>query len=303
MADMRFIAQTSEVSLTTATAKTVLQVIAPLNQRVKILGWGVFFDGTSTTAEPAQIRLLRQTTAGTMSALTPAVQGVYSETLQSTAQHTATVEPTAGNVIDIAEAHTQGGYEVKYPIGQEPILPSEGRIGIEVTATFSGSLACRAKLICEEGGVIFVVGNTTPISTGTGLKTIALADAEINQRVKILGWEVSFAGNSVTGEPVTCHLMRTSNAGSMNSSSPRKLTTGGETLQTDGFVNTDGGVTEPTYTVSSDSLDTVLVHPQSGYSVRYPYGQEPIIPGGGFAGIVVNSTESIGCVAKLICEE
>lgn len=150
MADLRFIAQTAEVALTTATPKTILQVVAPANQRVKVLGWAVYFDGTSTTLEPAEFRLLTQTTAGTMSALTPTAMGVYSETILSTAQHTATVEPAAGAVIDVGRCHPQAGYEVKYPIGQEPMVAGGGRIGIEVTATFTGSLAARAKLICEE---------------------------------------------------------------------------------------------------------------------------------------------------------
>ena len=143
------IAQTAEVGLTAATAKTVVQIVAPSNHRVKILGWGVFFDGTSTTAEPVQVTLSRQSTAGTMSALTPVpLDDSLAETLQVTAQHTATVEPTTGATIDMVEVHPQMGYEKMYPLGQEPICGGGDRVGIVCTAP--AGVNVRAKLIFEE---------------------------------------------------------------------------------------------------------------------------------------------------------
>ncbi len=149
MARLNAFIQTSEVTLAAATAKTVIQLVAPSNHRVAILGFGVFFDGTSVTAEPVQVRVLRQTTAGTMSALTPvALDGSVGETIQSTAQHTASAEPTAGNVVDVLEVHPQQGYEVMYPLGQEIILQGGGRIGIECTAP--ATVNVRAKIRFEE---------------------------------------------------------------------------------------------------------------------------------------------------------
>lgn len=149
MARLNAIAQTQEVALSAATAKTVIQITAPANHRVAVLGWGIFFDGTSVTAEPVQVRLLRQTTAGTMSALTPvALDGSVGETIQTSAQHTASAEPTAGNVVDVIECHPQQGYEVIYPLGQEVILQGAGRVGIEVTAP--ATVNARAKIRFEE---------------------------------------------------------------------------------------------------------------------------------------------------------
>jgi len=148
MAGLICIAQTAEVALTAATAKTVLQLVAPTNQRLKLKRWGVFFDGTSGTAEPVQVRLLRQTNAGTMSSLTPVKQVAGSETVQTTAQHTATAEPTAGDVIDVAEVHPQSGYEVIIPFDMPVEVPGGGRIGIECTAP--ATVNVRAKLVFEE---------------------------------------------------------------------------------------------------------------------------------------------------------
>lgn len=148
MAGIDCVAQTVEIALTSATAKTVLQIVAPANQRLKIKGWGVFFDGVSSTAEPVQVRLLRQTTAGTMTALTPVKLGAGSETIQATAQHTATAEPTAGDVLDPIEVHPQSGYEKQIPPDQRWEVPGGGRVGIECTAP--AGVNVRAKIFFEE---------------------------------------------------------------------------------------------------------------------------------------------------------
>lgn len=149
MAAFLGIAQTAEVALSAATAKTVIQIVAPSNHRVKILGIGVYFDGTSVTAEPAQVVLARQSTAGTMSALTPVpLDDSLAETLQTTAQHTATAEPTTGATIDMVECHPQQGYEIMYPLGQEPICGGGDRVGIIVTSP--ATVNCRCKIRFEE---------------------------------------------------------------------------------------------------------------------------------------------------------
>jgi hypothetical protein len=142
-------ATTAEIALSAATAKTVIQLVAATNHRVKILSWGVYFDGVSPTAEPVQVRLLRQTTAGTMSALTPTKRDdSIADTLLTTAQHTATAEPTAGDVLEVKEVHPQGGYEKIYPFAGEPIVGGSDRLGIEVTAP--ATVNCRAELVFEE---------------------------------------------------------------------------------------------------------------------------------------------------------
>lgn len=128
-------ANTSEIALTANTAKTVLQIKAAANHRVKLLSWGVSFDGTVASNQPVVVELLRQTTAGTATTLTPVkLDESLGETLQTTASHTATAEPTAGNVLSRVDVHPQGGYEFIFPIGQEIILAGNGRLGIRCTA-------------------------------------------------------------------------------------------------------------------------------------------------------------------------
>jgi len=138
-----------EVALVGTTAKTVLQLTAPTNQRLKILGFGIFFDGTAADAQPVEIRVLRQTTAGTGgSAVTPRIISAGSETLQATSLKDMSGEPTAGDELDVLQVHPQSGFEVMFPPGQELIIPGGGRIGIEVTAPVA--VNCNAKMRYEE---------------------------------------------------------------------------------------------------------------------------------------------------------
>ncbi len=150
MAGLISIAQTAEVALVAATLKTALQIIAPTNQRLKIKSWGVFFDGVASTDSPIQVRLLRQTDAGTGGdALTPVLQVAGSETLQTTAlSDIDSSEPTADDVIDIAEVHPQSGYEKLIPFDMPIEVPGGGRVGIECTAP--NGVNVRAKIIFEE---------------------------------------------------------------------------------------------------------------------------------------------------------
>ena len=132
MADLQFtVKPTAEVSLSAATAKTVLQVKAPANQRVRILGWGVYFDGTSVSAEAVSVKLVRQSTAGTMSAVTPAkCDDSLPETVQSTGSVNASVEPTTGEVLQYRNVHPQSGYEHSYGVGDEDKIKGGGYVGI-----------------------------------------------------------------------------------------------------------------------------------------------------------------------------
>ena len=148
MSDMFGVAQTASIAIVANVAKTAVQLISPANHRVKVLGWGVFFDGISNTAQPIQIRLVRQTTAGTMTALTLNKTAPRAETLLTTAQHTATVEPSNSDVVDIITCHPQQGYEIKFPFGQEITLGGGERIGLEILST--ANINVRAKLFFEE---------------------------------------------------------------------------------------------------------------------------------------------------------
>lgn len=136
MSGLRWTVTTSEIACPANSPKTILQIITPSSHhRIAGLGWGVYFDSTSVQAQPAQIRLLRQTTVGTMTGLA-AVKDDQSlaESIQSSCAVNATSEPTAGSVIKRIEVHPQTGYEFLWPIGREQPVRGGEQIGIEVTA-------------------------------------------------------------------------------------------------------------------------------------------------------------------------
>lgn len=124
----------TEISLLAATAKTVIQLIAPANQRLLVKSFGIFFDGTDPLAEPVQIYLVKQSTAGTMTSATPVRETPGSEAVQATATINATAEPTLASTLRRFECHPQSGYEVILPLGDEVIVAGGERLGIIATA-------------------------------------------------------------------------------------------------------------------------------------------------------------------------
>lgn len=155
MAGIGLVATTPEIALAAATAKTVAQLKSLANQRLKILKWGVSFDGVSPGAEPVQVRLLRQTSVigGTPTAVTPVLVGPGAETPTSSFAYSAGgSEPTnSSQVLAAVEVHPQSGYEYTYPLGQEDYViggASVGYVGIECTAP--AAVNCRAMMRWEE---------------------------------------------------------------------------------------------------------------------------------------------------------
>lgn len=130
MSGVGFRANTAQVATGTS-AKTILQIVAASNHRVVVNKIVVSFEGVTVTDAPVQVRVLRQSTAGTMSALTLVKDGDTAETLEVSAQHTASAEPTAGDVLESQLVHPQSSRVFVGPY----VIPGGGRIGVEVTAT------------------------------------------------------------------------------------------------------------------------------------------------------------------------
>lgn len=133
---MLLIAPLGEISLSAATARTVLQIQAPAQQKVKVVELALFGKGTSGGDTPIYGRCLVQTTAGTMSSLTLVKNyGGDDETPQTTASHSATgTEPTASDVKRPFYFHPQSGLILPFPPEREIIIKGGTRLGIELTA-------------------------------------------------------------------------------------------------------------------------------------------------------------------------
>lgn len=120
------------VSSTTA-AKTILQLIAPTNQALRVQGFGIGFAGVSVTDAPIVVELLRQTTAGTVTGRTPLKRGVSGTAIQATGGENASAEPTASDILWSMQIHPQSGAEVSF-VGREILMDGASRLGLRVTA-------------------------------------------------------------------------------------------------------------------------------------------------------------------------
>lgn len=133
---------------TGTSAKTIVQIIAAANHKVAIDEIAISFRGTSNTAEPILVQVMRQTSAGTMPALTLKKDpDDWDETIQTTAAHTATAEPTSGDVLMEEYVHPQTGYTWQAPEGRKIAIGGGDRLGVVVTAAASVSCTCR---VCGE---------------------------------------------------------------------------------------------------------------------------------------------------------
>ena len=134
MAGIRATVVTPEVATGTS-LKTILQITAPANQRLVVKEWAVSMDGQSNTNGPVQALIVRQTTAGTMSALTPRKMNQSDqETLQATALQNATVEQTTTDTVMALQQHPQGGFHWQARFGDELVIQGGERLALQILA-------------------------------------------------------------------------------------------------------------------------------------------------------------------------
>ncbi len=111
---------TGDVSLSAATAKTILNFIAASNATFIVVEFAVSFDGTSATAEPVTVELCYSTQAGagTSTSFTPVQVRGPTRTVQGTAARSYTAEPTTLTTWKRWLVHPQTGIEMQYPLGR-----------------------------------------------------------------------------------------------------------------------------------------------------------------------------------------
>jgi hypothetical protein len=125
----------NNISLSAATEKSVAQIVAPTNIRLKVTGFCIGFQGTSGTDAPVLVRLIRTTTAGTGTSAT-LVKGRpgTDETIQSTGTYNHTVEGTNGDVMYEDRVHPQSSKTVYFPLGQEIDMAGGTRLALKCNA-------------------------------------------------------------------------------------------------------------------------------------------------------------------------
>lgn len=127
----------SGLSLSAATTKTVWVCTAPTNQRIKITGFNLSFNGTVNSNTPISVTFQQASAAGTSTSHTPvAKEPECTETPTGTYGINHTVEPTytANKVHRVFYVHPQLGQEVYFPQGQEIMIKGGGIMGIAINA-------------------------------------------------------------------------------------------------------------------------------------------------------------------------
>ncbi len=142
---------------------------------------------------------------------------------------------------------------------------------------------------------------SSEITTGTTKKTVLQVLSPTNQKLKIKEIEFSFQGATNTHNPVRCSAEIQSSAGSSGDvKNPGKENqSDGESIQSSGLENIDGS-TQPTVV---ETLKSLFVHPQGGYTWQPPYGTEWKVKGGQRLGLTVEADNSVVMLASIRYEE
>ena len=133
--------------------KTILELSAAANVRVRIAGWGVSFKGTSATDAPFLVQVFRASNTTNMVAATLGANLVKkdssnAETLNTLAFLNNGGEPGFTSILESFEVHPQTGIRMFYPMGDEIIVPGGGFIAWRVTTTLVYN--CTVEVDCEE---------------------------------------------------------------------------------------------------------------------------------------------------------
>lgn len=142
MAGILLTASPAAITMTSASGPiTALQIVAASNHRAILNFAEVSMNGITAADPPVLFDVCIETTAGTMSSLTLIHKNALdTETIQTTAQHTATVEPTATNILWRGYYHEMTGGVI--PL-QKIVIPGGTKLGIRYT---SGTLTATTKL-------------------------------------------------------------------------------------------------------------------------------------------------------------
>lgn len=148
---MNGVAYFDEVTTGTAT-KTLVQLLAPSTRGNRITEVSITFKGTDNLAAAIRVELLKQTTAGTASALTATKisrNTLAGDTIATTAQQTFTAEPTASDVHRGWLIHPQAGIVYTF-VEKELTVPGGERVGLRVVGTIAAAVNCVGYIAFEE---------------------------------------------------------------------------------------------------------------------------------------------------------
>lgn len=141
------------VPVTTGTAiKTLLQIATPSTEQLRVVEWGISFDG-SAAATPGKVELIETDVAATVTAHVASGIMKYNApndvaslvTLGTSATgYTATAEgaPTASRVLDYQLIAPTNQYVKQFPLGREPEVAASKFLRVRVTFGTAVNAVC-----------------------------------------------------------------------------------------------------------------------------------------------------------------
>lgn len=141
---------------TSAALKTVLQVATPAATDIRLIAWGISFDGIVTTNPPGQVTLIDVDVAATVTTLTPEEYGSTDNQASlcvggtSATGYNATAEGsiTDSRILGGEEVHPQTGYEIWLPERAWPRIKASRFLRIR--CNFSVDINCVPWIVWQE---------------------------------------------------------------------------------------------------------------------------------------------------------
>jgi hypothetical protein len=127
---------------TGTTLKTLLQIATPSTTRITVHGWGLSFDGVTSTSTPISTALVDVDVAASVTTLTPekwessqaqaslCVGGASATGSNASAEGSI----TSARLLDAQLVHPQSGYSLWFPEKDRPVIEISRFLRIRVTA-------------------------------------------------------------------------------------------------------------------------------------------------------------------------
>lgn len=130
----QYVTTVDAVALAAATAKSVLELITGASTRAIITSWWVEFDGVTASNVPVKVEVCRASAGITGTTITAVKYKDYAPAAITTVKHTATVEGTVTDVLEIHRVSPTSGILVQYPLGREIEVPISSFLRLRLTA-------------------------------------------------------------------------------------------------------------------------------------------------------------------------
>lgn len=140
---------TTAVSLSAATAKSVVAVLGASTDTLALVRFRVSFNSVTATDVPALIEVGVITALGTVTSFTPSQVTGSPVASTATAGYNATVEPTFSRIIDSFYAPVNNGHFTDWtPLGEEVLAAVSQGFAIRVTSP--SAVSCLASILYAE---------------------------------------------------------------------------------------------------------------------------------------------------------